>query len=156
MTIFLLNVLLALAWSALSAQFDPPNLIFGFLLGYLVLWLTVRGENRSYFSRVPRVLSFLAFFLKELVKANLNLAITVLRRDMNLKPGVVAVPIDLPNDAAITLLVNLVTLTPGTLGLDVSSDRKVVYIHTLDARDPQEFRRYMQEGFVRRVKELFQ
>ena len=115
----------------------------------------MRGDNRSYFTRVPRVLSFLAFFLKELVKANLNLAITVLRRDMNLKPGVVAVPIDLPNDAAITLLVNLITLTPGTLGLDVSSDRKVVYIHTLDARDPQLFRRYMQEGFVRRVKELF-
>ncbi|MFN7035438.1 MAG: Na+/H+ antiporter subunit E [Bellilinea sp.] len=156
MTIFLLNVLLALAWSALSAQFDPPNLIFGFLLGYLVLWLTVRGEKRSYLNRVPRVLSFMAFFLKELVKANLNLAVTVLRRDMNLKPGVVAVPIDLPNDAAITLLANLVTLTPGTLALDVSSDRMMVYIHTLNASNPQEFRRYMQEGFVRRVKELFQ
>lgn len=155
MTVFLLNVLLAISWSALSGQFDPPNLTFGFLLGYLVLWLTVRGETRAYFTRVPRVISFLAFFLKELVIANLNIAATVLRRDMNLKPGVVALPIDLPNDAAITLLVNVITLTPGTLGLDVSSDRKMIYVHALDVGDPEIFRQHMQAGFVRRVKELF-
>lgn len=156
MTTFLLNILLAIAWAALSGQFDPPNLIFGFLLGYLVLWLTIRSEGtRYYFTKAPLIVSFLLFFLKELVKANLNMAKTVISPRPDLKPGVVAVPIDLPSNAAITLLVNLITLTPGTLGLDVSSDQKVIYIHALDARDPEVFRAAIKNGFERRVKELF-
>ena len=154
MNTFLLNVLLAIAWAALSGDFSPNSLIFGFLLGFVVLWLTVRSE-RGYFHKVPLVIGFIFFFLYELTKANLNMARIVLSPKPDLKPGVIAVPVDLPSDAAITLLVNLITLTPGTLGLDVSNDKKVIYVHALDARNVEAFRAYIKSGFERRVKELF-
>jgi multicomponent Na+:H+ antiporter subunit E len=70
-------------------------------------------------------------------------------------PGVIAVPLDARTDAEITLLANLITLTPGTLSIDVSADRKVLYIHTMDlGDDPVRFRREIKEGFERRLLEV--
>jgi multicomponent Na+:H+ antiporter subunit E len=73
-----------------------------------------------------------------------------------MRPGVVAVPLELQTDAAITLLANLITLTPGTLSLDVSADRRVLYVHTMYLDDVEQFRREIKEGFERRVIEVFQ
>jgi multicomponent Na+:H+ antiporter subunit E len=71
-----------------------------------------------------------------------------------MRPGIVAIPLDLEGDAAITLLANLVTLTPGALSLDVSPDRTVLYVHTMYMDDAETFRREIKQGFERRVKEL--
>ena len=62
-------------------------------------------------------------------------------------------PLDLKSDAGITVLANLITLTPGTLSLDVSPDRKTLFVHALHVEDPDAFRREVKEGFERRVKE---
>lgn len=97
---------------------------------------------------------FLLYFFQELIMANLSVARAVLRPMDQLRPGIVAVPLDLDTDTAITLLSTLVTLTPGTLTLDVSSDRKVLYIHAMHAEDLDALRADIKEGFERRVKEL--
>jgi multicomponent Na+:H+ antiporter subunit E len=155
--LLLLNVLLALAWGALVGQFDPLNLLFGFLLGYITLWITTRDLVPAYFRKVPMALAFLGFFLWELLQANLRVALTVLspHPKERLHPAIVAVPLDLRSPAQITLLANLLTLTPGTLSVDVSDDRRVLFIHTLYMKTPESFRREIKEGFERRVKELF-
>jgi multicomponent Na+:H+ antiporter subunit E len=72
-----------------------------------------------------------------------------------MNPGIVAVPLDATSDAEITLLANLITLTPGTLSVDVSSDRKVLYVHVMFVTDADLFRRQVKEGFERRVMEIF-
>jgi multicomponent Na+:H+ antiporter subunit E len=71
---------------------------------------------------------------------------------MRARPGIVAIPLDVEGDAAIVLLANLITLTPGAFSLDVSGDRRVLFIHTLYADDA--FRREIKEGFERRVIEV--
>jgi multicomponent Na+:H+ antiporter subunit E len=73
-----------------------------------------------------------------------------------MRPGVVAIPLDARTDAEITLLANLITLTPGTLSLDVSSDRRMLYIHVMyiDNDDLEEVRRKIKAGFERRVLEV--
>ena len=53
-----------------------------------------------------------------------------------------------------TFLANSITLTPGTLGLDVSEDRKTLYVHSMWVDDPDEVRREIKQGFERRVLEL--
>jgi multicomponent Na+:H+ antiporter subunit E len=157
MSLFLLNVLLSLAWGALTGQFEPVNLLFGFALGYVMLWLVSRTLPRSsYFNKLPATIEFLLFFIKELVYANLRIAITILSPKMRLRPGVVAVPLDLKSEGAITLLVNLITLTPGTLSLDVSTDRKMLYIHTIWLDDVAQFRHNIKQGYERRVKEVIE
>ena len=66
----------------------------------------------------------------------------------------VAIPLDAETDAEITLLANLITLTPGTLSLDVSDDRRVLYIHAMYVDDVEELRRSIKDGFEKRVMEL--
>jgi len=157
MTVFLLNVLLAVAWGALIGDFSPINLTFGFVLSYLTLWVVLKERERpAYFRRFPLALEFILFFLKELTLANLRMARTVLAPRLPLRPAVVGIPIDLQNDAAIALLMNLITLTPGTLSLDISSDRKTLFVHTVWLENEEDFRREIKAGYERRVRELFE
>lgn len=98
----------------------------------------------------------LLFFAWELVVANVRVARDVLIPGPGYKrPGIVAVPLDVTSPSEITLLACLITLTPGTLSLDVSADRSVLYIHEMFISDPDEVRRNIKEGFERRVLEVF-
>ncbi len=152
----LLNILLALAWVALTGQFTPLNLAFGFALGYVMLWIAQRaGRSQGYFGKVWQALGFIAFFLWEMIKANLQVTYYILAPRRKMRPGVIAVPLDVRTDAEIALLANLITLTPGTLSLDVSADRRVIYIHSITLGDrADQFRRQVKEGFERRVLEV--
>lgn len=155
MNLFLVNLLLAIAWVALTGSFQPVDLLFGFLLGYGVLWLSLRStRSKRYFSRFPKVVEFALFFVKELILANLRMTATILSPRMQLRPGVVAVPLDLKTRAGIVFLTNMITLTPGTLSLDISVDRKVLYVHTVWLEDAEKFRSAIKQEYERRVKEI--
>jgi multicomponent Na+:H+ antiporter subunit E len=154
--LFLINLLLALVWVALTGEFTPTNLLTGFILGYVILWLLYRTTTATaYFQKARLVFSFTFFFLWEMVKANLRVAYEVITPHYTMSPGVVAVPLDATSDAEITLLANLITLTPGTLSLDVSTDRQTLYVHVMFVTDAESFRRQIKEGFERRVMEIF-
>ncbi|ABU57864.1 MULTISPECIES: Na+/H+ antiporter subunit E [Roseiflexus] len=154
---FLLNILLAIAWSALTGQFTPLDLAFGFVLGYGILWILrrqLRGER--YFVKAPQMVRFVVYVLWEIILANLNVArVVLLTPKERIKPGIVAIPLDIRSDAEITMLANLITLTPGTLSLDVADDRSCLYVHAIDVGDPEQFRRGIKEGFERLVYEVF-
>ena len=154
MSMLLLNVLIAVAWMALTGRFSPLNFAVGFVLGYLILWFTQQETGPSgYFGKVPLAAVFVVFYLWELLAANIRVALSVISPG-RLRPGIVAVPLDVESDAEIALLVNLVTLTPGTISLDVSADRRVLYIHAIDLGDPEQFRHEIKDKFERRVQEL--
>lgn len=156
MKTLLLNLFLAVAWMAITGVFTAENLFVGFFLGVAVLWIVQStGETPAYFLKFHQLLFFLGFFIKELIKANLRLALDVITPRHRMKPGVLAIPLDVETDAEITLLSTLITLTPGTLSLDVSDDRKILYIHAMYIDDPETFRQSIKEGFEARVLELF-
>jgi multicomponent Na+:H+ antiporter subunit E len=152
MRVFLLNLLFALLWAAAVGSVDTAHLVVGYVAGYGVLWLArpVLGPS-GYFRRLPRAVGFAGFFLWELVLSNLRVAWDVLTPRSYRRPGVVAVPLDATTDVEITLLANLVTLTPGTLSLDVSPDRRVLYVHGMFVDDPETMRRDIKQSFERRV-----
>jgi multicomponent Na+:H+ antiporter subunit E len=155
--VFLLNILLAIAWSALTGQFSEIDLAFGFALGYVILWSLrrqLRGER--YFTKVPQVIHFVVYVVWEIILANINVARTVLVTPKEqIRPGIVAIPLDIRTDAEITMLANLITLTPGTLSLDVADDRSCLYVHAINIGDPEQFRRGIKDGFERLVYEVF-
>lgn len=156
MSLFLVNVLLALAWSAVTGSFTFFNFAFGFVLAIFALSL-IREQVGSvgYFSRARRVISLLLLFLYELVLSAVKVAVMVLSPNMNLKPGIFAYPLRVDRDFEITILANLITLTPGTLSVDVSDDRRILYVHAIDASDPDGARRDIAEGFERKIMEAF-
>jgi multicomponent Na+:H+ antiporter subunit E len=134
---------------------DTPHLVVGFVFGYGVLWVSkpLLGVT-GYFTKVPKTIAFVVFFVWELVLSNLRVAWDVLTPRAYRRPGVVAVPLDAETDVEITLLANLVTLTPGTLSLDVSDDRRTLYVHAMFVDDPEDLRRDIKDGFESRVLEL--
>ncbi|MCG3212054.1 MAG: Na(+)/H(+) antiporter subunit E [Anaerolineae bacterium] len=155
MIFFLLNVLLALAWAALVGDFTPMNLLAGFIFGYAALWIMqFVMQSSNYFGKFLQIALFVPYFLWELVKANVRMAYHVLMPLNKLRPGVIGIPLDITTDAQITMLANMITLTPGTLSLDVSTDRRVLYVHNFVVDDPEAFRQEIKNGFERKVLEV--
>lgn len=151
------NLLLALAWAALSGEFSLGTLITGQVFGYVILLALVKGgvlPSSPYVGKVHLAAGLAAFFLWELVYANLRLAIDVLTPRLRIRPGVVAVPLDATREPEILLLAALINLTPGSVALDVSPDRKVMYVHIMYVASPEAARRDIKNGFERRVLRL--
>jgi multicomponent Na+:H+ antiporter subunit E len=157
MTLIVIHLLLALAWTAVTGSFTPANFVLGFVLAGFCLWL-VRAESglMAYIVRTRRAAGLAWLFLIELIKSAWSVARIVARRNMNLAPGIVAYPLRVQSDVEIALLANLITLTPGTLSVDVSQDRSVLYIHAIDCSDPDGMRAGIADGFERRIMEVFQ
>lgn len=133
MQYFLLNIGLAAAWSALMGSFDAATLASGFGVGYFLLWLLQPALGPSvYVVGVKRAVTFLVFYLVKLVLSSLRVAVDVCRPRLRMRPGVVGIPLRTRTDAEITILANLISLTPGTLSLDVSPDRRFLYVHAMD------------------------
>lgn len=127
------NIALALIWMALTGSFTGANLVLGFVLGYLVIAMTLgrKPAVRKYLVKVPQFFGFVGYFFWELLLSNLKVAYDVLTPTHHMCPGVIAMPLDAVSDAEITIVANLISLTPGTLSLDVSTDKKVLYIHVM-------------------------
>lgn len=154
MGLFLLNILLAISWSALTGSATLLNFFAGFVIGYGALALShpLLGD-REYFRRVPRVLSLILFFLRELVLSSLLAVYEVLSPTLHSRPRIVRVPLEIRDHNQILVLANLISLTPGTLVLDVSPDNDAITVHTMFVDDPEAFRRDIRDGFEKRVRE---
>jgi multicomponent Na+:H+ antiporter subunit E len=152
---FLWNILLALTWTALGGEFRLSALATGMGLGYLLLWLLQPALGPSpYVQKVSHSIRFFSFYLWKLILANARVAYDVVTPRHYMRPGVIAVPLDARTDAEITLLANLMTLTPGTLSLDISADRRVLFLHAMYIDDLDMLRREIKVDFERRVLEL--
>lgn len=151
----LLNIMLTFIWVMLTGELVFANFVFGFLLSYMTLWLvTADNEQKRYFSRVPAVISFVFFFLYEMLRANFQVAYDVITPKFFMKPGIVQYPMDARTDLEITFLTNLISLTPGTLILDVSDDKKVVYIHVMYLADKDAFIQQIKGGLEKRLLDI--
>jgi multicomponent Na+:H+ antiporter subunit E len=129
---FLWNLLLSLAWTVSTGLFTVPNFLAGQVLGYFILLIAQRVLGPSgYFAKVLQVARFALFYLWQLILSNLRVAYDVVTPTHYMRPGVIAVPLEAHTDAEITLLANLITLTPGTLSLDLSADRRVQYFNVI-------------------------
>lgn len=110
---------------------------------------------RIIFVKVFRLAWFALFYLRELLLANLRVAHDVLTPRHRMKPGIIAIPLDVKSDLEIISLANLITMTPGTLSLDVSTDRRVLYIHAMYIDDLEGLRSEIKDGLEKKVMEVF-
>ncbi|MFN7102170.1 MAG: Na+/H+ antiporter subunit E [Pseudorhizobium sp.] len=106
------------------------------------------------FSRLGMSLTLGAVFIRELVLSSVAVARQVLGDSSLLRPAIIAVPLDLRSKVGITTLANCVSLTPGTTSLHVSEDLNTLYVHVLDAPDPQAVVESIKDTFETRIKEI--
>lgn len=154
-----LVVVLALVWAGISGSFSGLNLILGGAVGTVAIFLlrdAFAGPKAS--RRIRRILSLAMLFLWELMVSAVRVALVVIRPNMSeaVKPAIIAVPLTVKSDAEITLLANMITLTPGTLTVDVAADRSVLYVHALSMTDREAMIADIAGGFEKKVREVFE
>ena len=152
MSLVLWHAALGWLWTALTERYTASNFVLGLVLANLALRL---GRGRH--ARVRRTglaLRFLLFFAKEVVVGAVRVAQEVLRPRPRMRPAILEVPLDVRTDGQITLLAILITLTPGTVALDVSPDRRTLLVHAMFAADVEQVRRDIKVGFERPILEL--
>jgi multicomponent Na+:H+ antiporter subunit E len=92
--------------------------------------------------------------MKEVILANIRIAYDIVTPTLHLKPGIIAVPISACSNLELLILSNLVSMTPGTLVIDVATDRSILYIHSLYVEDPDTFRVSLKETFEHQLLEV--
>ena len=153
MRLFQVNLLLAGGWCALFGTFDLDHFVSGFFLAFAALSLSSPIYGQAYFKRVLLTARLGMYFLYELSVSSLQVAWDVVTPAHRSRPAIVAVPLDITEPRQITVLANLISLTPGSLSLDVSPDGRTLYVHEMFVDDPDETRRMIKTGFERLVRE---
>jgi multicomponent Na+:H+ antiporter subunit E len=92
--------------------------------------------------------------LVEVLVSSLRVAWEILTPRPRARPGILRVPLDVSSVGQITLLAHLVTLTPGTVSLDVSKDRTSLYVHAMFLEDPEDLVRRIKERLETRVRRV--
>lgn len=156
MNLLVVNIVLALIWGVVTNSFSPSNLLFGFVIAFVCLWLVRERFDQRNFYRPFRILRLAALFVYELALSGFRVARDTLAPRMTFQPAIVAYPLELESEVGILLLANLITLTPGTLSVDVSTDRSTLYIHAMDVDDPDALRADIRNGFERRIREALE
>lgn len=155
MALFLQNVILALAFSALMGDWTWTNLIFGFALGYLILKFThAKGEGPRYLIKFFYLLELSLYFFYQLFAASFRVAYDVVTPTHHMHPAVIQYPLKANTGLEITILANLISLTPGTLSIDVRPNTGLLFIHAMYLKDPETLVSEISQGFERRVLRL--
>lgn len=141
---------LTLVWVALWGTPTVANVLGGLAVACTLLLLLPLPEVPSRGRVRPLALvRFLAVFLGELVKASLTVVVQVLRPRSTLRQAVVAVPVVATSDRLLTLVANAVSLTPGTLALEVDRPSRVLYVHVLDVGPGEDALDRVRQSIVR-------
>lgn len=150
-----MNLLLSFIWVALTGSLYYSNFLFGYLMGFAILWIMNRQEaDRRYFNRVPKTIGFIFYFLYEMIAANVQVAYDVITPKYFFKPGIIRYPLEARTDIEINLLSTMISMTPGTLILDISEDKKSLFIHVMYLRDREHFIKQIKKGFEYKLLEI--
>jgi multicomponent Na+:H+ antiporter subunit E len=136
MNFFALHLILGIVWLFLTGSFTTANLIFGLIVGYGVIAVAqpYLGSG-NYVRSVIATFRFARKYLMEIVLANVQLARDLLKPDMPFVPGIIRYQTHGLTTAEVTVLANMISLTPGTLSMDTDETGTVLYIHSVYASD---------------------
>lgn len=130
--------LLALLWSFLNGGVNATNLAVGSILGLVLLAVVSAGSGqRTLLSRIIGFIMYVLTFLRLLVVANIAVAKLTLRPKLIFHPHIIAVPLRVRSDVAISMLSATVNLLPGTVFMGISDDRRMMYAHAIGDASPE-------------------
>lgn len=152
-----LTILLAVVWTLLQNEISAGMVVFGVILGVIIPRLTAKWwPDRPVGFKLGRMIAYVILVLWDILVANVQVAWIVLtRRNKNLRPAWVVIPLDLRSPEAITVLAGTITLTPGTVSADISDTGHSLLVHALDAPDPNAVRDDIKQRYEARLKEIF-
>lgn len=136
---FLVNLALAALYMALMHSTAFLTFLVGFVIGFVIVWFYGKASGTdTYPGRMAGLLLFFAYFIKILIKANLQVAWEIITPSLHMTPRIVKYPVRGMSEPEITWLANAITLTPGTLSMDLDEKGEHLYIHCMYAQDRDE------------------
>lgn len=150
------SLLLLLLWLILMGSFAPGHWLLGGLLAVAIPLACNRLLIEHPHGWKPlKLLRFLGMVIFDILIANFQVARLTLGRIDKLRPAFVEVPIELDNELAISILVSVVSMTPGSLAADLSQDRRTLLVHGLDVPDAQAMIEEIKQRYEAPLKEIF-
>jgi multicomponent K+:H+ antiporter subunit E len=153
-----LSLLVASVWVLISNDLSLSTVLVGLAWGLIVVKLTSRyWPDRPRVIRPVLIVEYLAMFAYDIVVSNIQVAILVLfRRADRIRSRFVTVPIALSSPEAIAALAGTITLTPGTLTVDVSADGSALRVHCLATDDGTRIVQNIKRRYERRLRRIFE
>jgi multicomponent Na+:H+ antiporter subunit E len=152
-----------IVWFALTDIKDYQEALIGIAISALITFLagqflitTEKSQHPA--KRFFHFLIYIPIFFWEMIKANLEVAYLVVHPLLPIKPGIVKIKTKLTKDSAITVLANSITLTPGTMTVDVNKDKGELYIHWIKVKSQETelATKEISEKFEKTLMEVFE
>lgn len=153
-----LTLAVALVWILLSNELSTATVAFGAGWGIVAARLTKRyWPNRPRIVHPLLIIEYLAVFAYDLLVSNVQIAVLVLlHRAKSIRSTFVTVPVELRSPEAVAVLAGTITLTPGTLSVDVSPDRKALYVHCLGTTNGIRVAGHIKRRYESRLRRIFE
>jgi len=153
-----LTLILIVVWCLLSQAFTLGTVVFGTILGIILPFVTAAfWPDRPKISNPFKLLVYVVIVIYDIIVANVVVAAIILfKSNAARRPAWVPIPLELKSPEAITVLAGTITLTPGTVSVDLSEDGRSLLVHALDAPDPDGVRDDIKSRYESRLKEIFE
>lgn len=151
------NIFIALIWAFLHTSYSLVDFLFGYLVGILLLLFFKARTGRIrefYLFKVWKILHLTLVFFKQLVISNFDVLYHTLQPKLKIKPGIIQFPLEVESSEGIALLANIISLTPGTLSMEVSEDKKTLFVHVLNIDDADTIRKRIKSNFEGKIREV--
>ena len=157
-TVFILSMLF---WLILTFEFTVPNIIVGAAASVITSLIFTRFFIMNVYKLIQPhryfwFLVYLAVFIWECIKANLDVAYRVLHPAMPIRPGIVKVKTELKSEMAKMLLANSITMTPGTISVDIIDDYLYIHWIYISSEDPEVYTKIITGAFEKYIKRIIE
>ncbi|KGR75679.1 Na+/H+ antiporter subunit E [Ureibacillus manganicus] len=154
---FILNLFIALLWLLLADEDFPLLTTFftGFVVGIGIIYIMHRFfGTKFYLRRVIKIIVLILIFIREILSSSLVIMKQILTPQLKITPGIIKYETKLEGDWEITTLALLLTLTPGSVVIEVSEAGDVFYIHAMDLEESRDSLLKQINKFERAIMEV--
>ena len=150
------SLVLLVVWLLLNNTLSAGHILLGSIIALVLPWATAGfWADQLHLHKPGLALRFLLLVLWDITVANIQVAKLILSPHRKLRPAFVHYPLDMDNDFAITVLAATISLTPGTVSIDVSSDHRTLLVHGLDVDDEAALIAEIKSRYEAPIKEIF-
>jgi len=135
----LLNLLIAMVWMLLHDEWNMLTFTVGFLLGFLIIFSVRRFFPTPFYGRkLWSIMKLIYLFSIDLVVSSVLVIGQIIRPKLNIQPGIFKMETKLKSEWELSMLVNLLTLTPGSVIMEIELEKGLLYVHTMDIHKLQD------------------
>ncbi len=150
------SLVLLMVWLLLNNTLAAGHILLGSVIALILPWATASfWAEQLHLHKPGLAVRFLLLVLWDITVANIQVAKLILNPRRKLRPAFVHYPLDMDNDFAITVLAATISLTPGTVSIDVSGDHSVLLLHGLDVDDEAALIAEIKTRYEAPIKEIF-